>query len=192
MKKISLVLCACAVAMAGLLASCSNGPEELVFNTVEDTWETSVLYDVSGSFKKVEKVGAKDSVATTECAETITSGYSVLAWESKTPNVSDVITYDFRDAGLKVKRVDTVTPSSGTATTTTYSEQSENFWWPNIWNRGLQYATDKGGFVRRGSIYSAKFHDMNWQYKDETLTLSADPATSDSFTLTFNFFFEPI
>lgn len=56
MKKISLVLCVCAMAFAGFLASCKNNT--MSGDYIEDTWVYSdYYYNVSGSLSEVATVG---------------------------------------------------------------------------------------------------------------------------------------
>ena len=55
MKKITLVLCACAIAFAGLLVSCNNATGDYVNTT--SAWNR-YEYKVTGTFKQVDKDGA--------------------------------------------------------------------------------------------------------------------------------------
>ncbi|MBP3742608.1 MAG: hypothetical protein J6J00_06440 [Treponema sp.] len=185
MKKMSLVLCACAVAMAGLLASCSNGPEEVVFDTYETT---RYMYDVSGSFTRLEKSGLADAVTTTTKKETITNGFTAFRWESKTPENRDTLTYYLDDCNFKVKRSDVSTPSSGDPTTTTYSDFYDSLWWVQAWNTTITSLDGNNGFSKVGNKYYARVNAMSWgdDYVVGEITLSADPATSDTFTLSFS------
>lgn len=67
MKKISLVLCVCAMAFAGFLASCKNNT--MSGDYIEDTYVYSdYYYNVSGSLSEVETVGATST----------TTSYAVL------------------------------------------------------------------------------------------------------------------
>ena len=191
MKKMSLVLCACAVAMAGLLASCSNGPEEVVFVTEETT---EALYDVSGSFTKTVTSGLKDATTVTETVDTITSGYAKFGWTSKTVNESDAVNYCLWDSGYNYKRVETVTPASGDATTTTFSEANGNLWWVDGWTSSPFYTFDSAvgddttGFSKIDGKYYALLRVSNWSTYDHmvngTFTVTGDPETDSSFTVT--------
>ena len=193
MKKMSLVLCACAVAMAGLLASCSNGPEEVVFVTRETT---EALYDVSGSFTKTVTSGLKDATTVTETVDTITSGYAKFGWTSKTVNESDAVNYELWGSGYNYKRVETVTPTTGDATTTTYSEANEDMWWHDGWTSAPFYTFDSAvgdgnnttGFSKIDGKYYALMQVTNWstyKYMDSgNFTVTGDPETDNSFTVT--------
>ncbi|MCR4630717.1 MAG: hypothetical protein K5786_03725 [Treponema sp.] len=195
MKKISLVLCACAVAMAGLLASCNNGPEEVVFVTEETT---EALYDVSGSFTKTETSGLKDATTVTKTVDTITSGYAKFGWTSKTVNEADAVNYCVWDTKYNYKRVETVTPATGDATTTTYSEAQEDMWWKNGWTSAPFYTFDSAigdgnnttGFSKIDGKYCAVVQLTNWstyKYMDVVnLTVTGDPETDNSFTVTMS------
>ncbi len=77
MKKITLMLCACAMAFAGLLVSCNNGTEKYIYaNDVSYAYD----YNVSGTIKTVATSGAVAAPTATVTEYTLTKGQGGIYW----------------------------------------------------------------------------------------------------------------
>ena len=81
MKKITILLCACAVAVAGLMVSCKNEPTEYVNVT---STRKAFYYNVKGTITETKITGSKDSPTTTETVTTIDGTASAETWNSET------------------------------------------------------------------------------------------------------------
>ena len=81
MKKLAILLCACAVAVAGLMVSCKNEPTEYVNVTSK---AEKVFYTVSGTWTGTQIYGAKDAPTTDEMVTTYDNAYAwTYKYESK-------------------------------------------------------------------------------------------------------------
>ena len=98
MKKITLVLCACAMAFAGLLVSCSNdagsGDVNLIYR---DSTENQYLYVLNGERTVTRKVGSSASDLVTTEIKTTFNGFASLEWY-----VNNNYTEDYKNYNLKV------------------------------------------------------------------------------------------
>ena len=88
MKKISLMLCLCAMAFVGLLVSCSNG--EYIDST---SVSYDYLYKVTGTMKVVETEGLITAPATTSSEYTITKATGEVWWTESVTQSGDVPEY---------------------------------------------------------------------------------------------------
>ena len=97
MKKITLVLCACAMAFTGLLVSCSNnsGTEEIIFRDKETN---CYVYEVSGIEVITKNEGGLDTTVTTTTDTVEFSGVGTLTW-----TLNDDELNDFQNYSLEVK-----------------------------------------------------------------------------------------
>lgn len=97
MKKITLMLCACAMAFAGLLVSCSNGSEKIIFT---DSTSYDYAYTVSGSKVVTTEVATADKavlLTTTTKTSTFSTGAANISWSE-----NDDATYDWKNYELNV------------------------------------------------------------------------------------------
>ena len=81
MKKLTILLCACAVAVAGLMVSCKNEPTEYV--DVTNTSKT-IYYKVTGTITNTYVYGSKDSPNTYEYVTTIDGTAVASTWNTET------------------------------------------------------------------------------------------------------------
>ncbi len=79
MKKITLMLCACAMAFAGLLVSCSNGTEKWIDGTQEGT---NYVYSITGTVTESVETGSTGSTTVTTDVYTLSSGRGSI-WLNK-------------------------------------------------------------------------------------------------------------
>lgn len=114
MKKINLILCACAVALAGLMVSCKNGNVEKIDVT---STETSYIYKVNGTVTYTMKSGTTTAVDTQEITYTIKDAYTgrlttgeYETWES------NQCSYGISLSGGEISLYLKDTPATGTAT----------------------------------------------------------------------------
>ena len=126
MKKINLILCACTVALAGLIVSCKNGNVDMIDVT---TTKTNYIYKVNGTITEVQNSGTTSATTTQETKYTVTD---VLAnsidWtygRTESPIITETTkeTYDTNCAGYDISfsggnstAIETTTPATGTAT----------------------------------------------------------------------------
>lgn len=81
MKKLTIILCACAVAVAALMVSCKNEPTEYVNVTSK---AEKVFYTVSGTWAGSDTSGPKDAPTTDEMVTTYDNAYAwTYKYESK-------------------------------------------------------------------------------------------------------------
>ncbi len=109
MKKITLVLCACAMAFAGLFVSCSNdsGDVNLIYR---DSTSYNYLYNLSGTLVVTTEDAtntATDLVTTTET--TSFNGVAKLTWYTNDDTVEDYKNYRFDLDNINTDNVSRVT-----------------------------------------------------------------------------------
>ncbi len=75
MKKITLMLCACAMAFAGLLVSCSNGTEKWINGTEQGS---EYVYAITGTVTESEETGTTGSTTVTTDVYTFTKGRGAI------------------------------------------------------------------------------------------------------------------
>lgn len=122
MKKITLMLCACAMAFAGLLVSCNNGTEKYIYaNEVSYTYD----YNVSGTIKEVETTGAAAAPTATVTEYTLTKATGGFNWtENSQREGQDVYYYNNNNRidgyhfWINGTADESVTVGTGTATKT--------------------------------------------------------------------------
>ena len=103
MKKITLVLCACAMAFAGLLVSCSNdasgGDVKLIYR---DSTEYEYVYELSGTIvETVQQASDKAVLLTTETTTTSFKGLAQLSWDTNDDAFDDVTAYGLSVRGIE-------------------------------------------------------------------------------------------
>jgi len=96
MKKITLMLCACAMAFAGLLVSCNNGSEKIIFT---DSTSFDYAYTVSGTKVVTTEYANDKALLLTTRTETssFSAGNAVITWDE-----NDNSTTDWKNYHLKV------------------------------------------------------------------------------------------
>lgn len=117
MKKLTILLCACAVAVAALMVSCKNEPTEYINMT--DT-ATDIYYKVSGTVVESRSWGTTTDTNISETTYTITDavGYA-YNYKSKTRDSNTASWYiQFQDPDAQAAN----TYKSGSTT-------SESKWW---------------------------------------------------------------
>ena len=101
MKKITLVLCACAMAFAGLLVSCSNdagsGDVNLIYR---DITENQYLHGLNGERTVTTKNGSSASDLVTTEVKTTFNGFASLEWVVNNNNTEDYKNYNLKVAPL--------------------------------------------------------------------------------------------
>ena len=80
MKKLTLLLCACAIALAGALVSCKNGPEEIVFT---NSTSYNYKYTITGSIVEKTETGTPDNITETIVKRDIKGGYGTISWSKE-------------------------------------------------------------------------------------------------------------
>lgn len=128
MKKINLILCACAVALAGLMISCKNGNVDKI-DVTQTT--TRYIYKVNGTITSIQKSGTTSATTTVETKYTVTDvlanqrlynsyggSYTEATISEKTDEAYDtnITGYDIDFSGGNSSATKTTTPASGTAT----------------------------------------------------------------------------
>lgn len=117
MKKINLILGACAFAAAALLASCNNGAKDLVNVSEVNNWYT---YNVTGSLTTKEKSGTTASTTVTTTKATITTATANVSWIEDAVDEGNYDTYNIEFNG-KADWTKTVKVGDADATTTKLS-----------------------------------------------------------------------
>lgn len=116
MKKISLMLCVCAMALVGLFVSCSNG-EYIDSTSVGNNY----LYKVTGTMKVIETEGLIDNPSSLTREYTIVKATGGLWWAESVSQAGDVPEYSIWTSSVKAD-LNTVTSSASAKTynVTTY------------------------------------------------------------------------
>ena len=96
MKKLTLMLCACEMALAMVLVSCKNEPEEYVDVT---SHSYDYIYSVTGTIKEVCETGPKDSTTKKISEWTFTKAKGNATWSTSTLSKSDQLTYNISANG---------------------------------------------------------------------------------------------
>ena len=134
MKKITLVLCACAIAFAGLLVSCSNdagsGDVNLIYR---DSTTYNYVYELTGT-KVVTEESASDKTVllTTETTTTSFKGLARLYWNVNDDTFDDYTYYSFDVFGLEeanelYKKTFTGTDAANHDAETLYTDRLSTF-----------------------------------------------------------------
>lgn len=139
MKKITLALCACAFALTGLLASCSN--ESTSANYINRGYSNSnYKYAVSGTIESTSsnsyKNGADKDVVTKETStQKIENGFVTVKWSKNENTETNYTSYQFNGSaivteasGTKSKTVDGKSQSGTTSSGSTDGAFSFNGW----------------------------------------------------------------
>ena len=164
MKKITLMLCACAMAFAGLLVSCSNGSEKYVDATEVNN---NYLYKVTGSVSVTTADGAIANPDTTSDVYTFTKATGSVSWTDSETSKGDVPTYTIGASGL-ADRVYT----EGTTETKRYNVEKNAI----SWSEGKLYKLDDGYYI-----------DLN-RNKDRYVKVTLDGEFGDDeFKLSYNY-----
>lgn len=114
MKKINLILCACAVALSGLMVSCKNGNVDII-NVTETT--TNYIYKINGTVTTTDTYGAGTAVSTDVSTYTIKDAYTKRITETVDEQMDgNAKYYDLGVSGGSVSATSTVTSASGVKT----------------------------------------------------------------------------
>ncbi len=171
MKKITLMLCACAMAFAGLLVSCNNGTEKYI-----NANEVSYAYDynVSGTIKEVATSGAVAAPTATVREWTLTKGQGGIYWTENSQIEGDATGTiggwnENYHMWLNATADQSVTVGTGTATKT--------------------YAVGKGLPDKAQTLYKMG-DDLFIKVKEGTyskVTIDDGEIGDDEFTLSYNY-----
>ena len=178
MKKMSLLLCACAVAVAGLLTSCSE-PKEVVFDTAV---RTQNAYSVTGTMSVENVAGATGSLVTKKVTGTITNGYVDMYYTDSKADNSEKDWYGFSGYSFYGTYEYSETDSGVTTTTTTKnmnlynSELVSSF--RLVWN-GLT-CLDGNYYIHDDSTYIPV--TVSSSLSDDTFSISYTYVDSDAST----------
>lgn len=115
MKKITLVLCACAMAFAGLLVSCNNnaGDTKLIYR---DTTSYDNAYEFSATkVVTVETATNKATLLKTEETTTSFAGLATISYSENDDTTVDYKNYTFEITDKSIASSKKVTSYSGTA-----------------------------------------------------------------------------
>ena len=191
MKKITLMLCACAMAFAGLLVSCSNGSEKIVF-TGETTYEYA--YAVTGT--KVETTtyssNSDELVRTTTVTDSFKNGTALLSWTTDDDETLETQNYNLKvNYGYGDKTTDySFSGSLYTANKAAYdtdSDYSMNSWLgQGSWDF---YTLDSKYFVGTTNTWNAdsltadEEKELGKAQGDKTITVTGNIAEDDSLTI---------
>ena len=211
MKKITLVLCACAIAFAGLFVSCSNdsGDVQLIYR---DSTSYNYVYNLSGS-KVVTRETATDKAAllTTVTETTSFEGLAVLTWSVNDDTTKDYKQYAVSNNVDKANKV-TTTKYSGSAASSqtavadvhvdnlrlteteywddvnsTYVTVPASFVVPNFYITEHDEKFYYGALQNSGNSYVV-YTDAEWKdyvdNGDETVAVSGSIEEGDSITIT--------
>ena len=135
MKKITLMLCACAMAFAGLLVSCNNGTEKYVDTT---SVYNNYRYKVTGSVTETTSTGAIAKPDTTSDVYTFTKATGSVSWTDNETSKGDVPTYNIWFGG-QADRVFTNASSVETKTYTVWKQLPDTV--------GKLYKLDDGYYI---------------------------------------------
>ena len=169
MKKITLMLCACAMAFAGLLVSCNNGSEKIIFT---DSTSYDYAYTLSGSKVVTVQTATDKAVLLTTTTETTSfEGLANISWSENDNNFNDYKFY-----ALKVND-DIERPSS--VKTYAYSGTGAS---------GYSHDDDHVDYIGNFNVpdvdfYSVgtKFYDANYRYVYNNGSPSWEPTKNNGY-----------
>lgn len=189
MKKITLMLCACAMAFAGLLVSCNNGSEKIIFT---DSTSYDYAYTVSGTKVVTTETATDKAVLLTTRTETssFSAGNAVITWYE-----NDDTTQDWKNYNLKVypSRGDRVVTTKYTGTSAESQPAVEDAHTDNI-----QIYSSEVDFYSLGDAYfygSKDFGSDPYTAKTEdqikaltsTVTVTGNIAEDDKLTIVYTY-----
>ncbi len=188
MKKITLMLCACAMAFAGLLVSCSNGSEKIIFT---DNTSYDYAYAVSGT-KVVATESAPSDKAVLHTTTTETSSFSagnaVITWYENDNSTTDWKNYSLSVSPARGDKVVAVKYSGTSASSQTAVEDVHT---DNTDISGLYF-----NFYSLGDAYysgSKNWENDNYAAKTEdevkelnyTVSVTGNIAEDDKITIVY-------
>ena len=186
MKKITLMLCACAMAFAGLLVSCSNGSEKIIFT---DSTSYDYAYTVSGT--KVETTeSATDKAAlltTTTVTSSFSAGNAIISWSENDDTTLDWKNYSF---SVNAARGDKVTSIKYTGTSASSYTAPED---AHVDNTSISLLADYDFFSLGDAYYAGSGSEWNQVAKTEdqikaltsTVTVTGNIAEDDKLTIVY-------
>lgn len=120
MKKINLILGACAIAAAALLVSCNNGTKDYVnVRTINNSY----AYNVTGSVTNTTKDGNTTAADVTVTTATIKSALAQVTWSEDKLNDSNYDKYTVKFDGTANWTVSNTPAGSTTATTSKFTDK---------------------------------------------------------------------
>ena len=156
MKKLTIILCACAVAVAGLMVSCKNEPTEYVNVTSNSK---AILYTVKGTITNTNVTGSKDSPTTYESVTTIDGTASVKTWNSETESSNWSYWYiSYYDEDAAFSEVEKDKDGTEVSSTKNWDEMSDDIYLRKI--DGSYYIDGNGEYKKvtvSGSIGGKEF-----------------------------------
>ncbi len=168
MKKINLILCACAVALSGLMVSCKNGNVDII-NVTETT--TNYIYKINGTVTTTDTYGTGTAVSTDVSTYTIkdanTGRIQVKEDEQMEGNAK---WYSFNTNGGSVSATSTVTSASGVKTDYVLDVASINGLVPNGFEEidGDYYMVLQWAYVNVDDAFDGFIGDDEFTFKYTT------------------------
>ncbi|WP_027727237.1 hypothetical protein [Treponema bryantii] len=175
MKKITLMLCACAMAFAGLLVSCNNGSEYINASGVSYDYK----YKVTGTIKEATASGAVAAPSKTSDVYTFTKAVGKVNWWESENSYGDVPTYWIEASGY----ADEVYTNSSSVETKYYKEDiSLPFYYLEKFEDGF--------YINLQNLNANNYvYQQNQKGKYAKVTLDGDFG-DDEFTLTYEYTLE--
>lgn len=184
MKKLTLILCVCAIAFTSILVSCKNEPEEYIDTT---TKYYNYMYSVTGTVNYEQDYGPKDAVVKTTINRTFTQATGTAEWSENAYDKSDYQKYTIKASGY----VDEVNKEGSNAAVNTYKRSyliSSDCW--TVYKNDSKYyikVKDKYVEVQLSSIKKDGF-----TYKGNFSVDDSDTTTVNKYTYYFDLTFSKL
>ena len=171
MKKISIFLCACAVAAAALMISCKNEPTEYVnlTTTVEEFY-----YSVSGTVTCTETSGTTSSATTEEEVITYDNANGWFFYQNNETSNLNYTAYDINFADPDAVITKCEKDSSGNV----ISGTSTKNWGYNSGNITI-YKKDGSYYIQKGYEYEWQEISVTGSLGGKQFTISYEDTTDD-------------
>jgi len=178
MKKITLMLCACAMAFAGLLVSCNNGSEYINASGVSYNYN----YKITGTIKEATSDGAVASPEKTSTDYTFTKATGYVNWYENENSYGDVPTYYIGASGYADK---TYTNAASVETKSYKNDANLPFWQLEKFEDGFYINLDNVSSQHEKGKYAKVTLDGDFGDDEFTLTYeyTLETGTNDETTV---------
>ena len=189
MKKITLMLCACAMAFAGLLVSCNNGSEYIEASGVSYSYN----YKITGTIKEATSDGSVAAPSKTSTVYTFTKATGNVNWYENENSYGDTPDYWISTSGY----ADTVYTNAASVETKSYKnevglpfwklEKFEDDFYINLDNLSSQNEKGKYAKVTLDGDFGDDEFTLTYEYTLETGTNNETTVHTKTFSGTVKF-----
>lgn len=174
MKKLSIFLCVCAAAVAGLIISCKNGTTEYV-NVTSTTQD--IYYKVSGTVTNTRTTGTTSSFTTNETVYTYENALGRFYHEDK-----ETSSYNYTSYSINVRDEDTsLTECEKDSSGNVISGTSKKLWYSDSYSRTI-YKIDGSYYVWKDNSDELLKIDITGSFGGKEFKIVYEDITDDTRT----------